>query len=179
MFGSVALVYTEEEAVSEAKRCLQCKEPLCLNGCPVEIDIPAFIKFIAQGDFKVAIDKIKEKNNLPAICGRVCPQETQCEGVCILKKSDQPIAIGYLERFVADWEIENRTPYIAYHTSAKKDFKVAVVGSGPAGLTSAADLAKMGYAVVIFESLHIPGGVLTYGIPEFRLPEKIVEYEIA
>lgn len=189
-FDSVALGYTEEEAVSEAKRCLQCKKPLCLDGCPVEIDIPAFIKFVADGNFKAAIDKIKEKNNLPAICGRVCPQETQCEGVCILKNKDEAIAVGSLERFVADWEIENRTSYIAHRTSRKEDFnevrttkderrvKVAVVGSGPAGLTCAADLARMGYAVVIFESLHIPGGVLTYGIPEFRLPKRIVEYEI-
>lgn len=198
-FDSVALGYTEEEAIDEAKRCLQCKKPVCVEGCPVEIDIPAFIKFIAKGDFKAAIDKIKEKNNLPAICGRVCPQETQCQGVCVLANKGESINVGALERFAADWEIKNGsklppTPRLWQTSKAQslqknksygqritddgKRIKVAVVGSGPAGLTCAADLAKIGYRVVIFESLHLPGGVLTYGIPEFRLPKKIVKYEI-
>ncbi len=181
-FDSVALGYTEEQAVDEAKRCLQCKKPVCVEGCPVEIDIPAFIKFIAKGDFKTAIDKIKEKNNLPAICGRVCPQETQCQGVCVLANKGESINIGALERFAADWEIKNSSKLKAQGSKKNKYYgqrkRVTVVGSGPAGLTCAADLAKIGYRVAIFESLHLPGGVLTYGIPEFRLPKKIVKYEI-
>jgi glutamate synthase (NADPH/NADH) small chain len=178
-FQEVALGFSEEQAIREAKRCLQCKEPKCISGCPVEIDIPAFIKLILEKKFDQAIKKIKEKNNLPAICGRVCPQEEQCEKVCILSEKAEPIAIGYLERFAADWEL-NRS-----QKSRDKKFgrdsvsaKVAVVGSGPAGLTCAADLAKMGHNVTIFESLHLPGGVLMYGIPEFRLPKRIVQSEV-
>jgi len=184
-FDSVALGLTEEQAVGEAKRCLQCKKPFCVRGCPVEIDIAAFIKLIAQGKFNQAAEKIKEKNNLPAICGRVCPQETQCEIECILGKKDVSIAIGALERFAADWQLKQQSA-ITNQLSAKKaktvkkrqTAKVAVVGSGPAGLTCAADLAKIGYRVSIFESLHKPGGVLVYGIPEFRLPKRILNAEV-
>jgi glutamate synthase (NADPH/NADH) small chain len=172
-FREVALGYSKEQAVKEAKRCLQCKKPKCIDGCPVEIDIPQFIKFIAEGNFQAAIDKIKEKNNLPAICGRVCPQETQCEVLCVLTKKSEPVAIGRLERFAADNESEVKYPKI--RSDGKK---VAIIGSGPAGLTCAADLAKLGYQVTIFESLHATGGVLRYGIPEFRLPKKIVDREV-
>jgi len=185
-FDAVALGLTLEQAVAEAKRCLQCKNPLCVKGCPVEIDIPEFIKYIAQGDFDAAIKKLKEKNNLPAVCGRVCPQEDQCEKACILAKKMDSIAIGALERFAADWELKSRNYAELYAPACRQgreprktsNQKVAVVGSGPAGLTCAADLAKMGYAVTLFESLHLAGGVLTYGIPEFRLPKKIVQWEI-
>lgn len=192
-FSSVALGLTQEQAVAEAKRCLRCKKPVCVKGCPVEIDIPAFIELIAESKFNQACGKIKEKNSLPAICGRVCPQETQCEQLCILNKKDAPIAIGSLERFAADWQLDERTenslPWRAQpagqgeqRTEKKpkiaKCAKVAVVGSGPAGLSCAGDLAKMGYQVSIFESLHKPGGVLVYGIPEFRLPKNIVEAEV-
>ena len=176
-FREVPLGYTPEQAVEEAKRCLQCKDPPCIKGCPVEIDIPAFIKLVAEGKFKEAALKIKEKNALPAICGRVCPQEDQCEEVCTLGRRFEPVAIGRLERFVADWERENGNP-TDIGPPAKRGKKVAVVGSGPAGLTAAADLAKMGYDVTIFEALHKPGGVLVYGIPEFRLPKAIVEAEV-
>ena len=176
-FNEVPLGYTPEEAIQEAKRCLQCKEPPCVKGCPVEIDIPGFIKAIAEGDFKRAIHILKEKNSLPAICGRVCPQEDQCEKLCTLSKIGEPVAIGRLERFAADWEAEQgdiEIPEIPPPTGKR----VAVVGSGPAGLTVASDLAKMGHEVVIFEALHKPGGVLMYGIPEFRLPKRIVEREV-
>ncbi len=181
-FEEVALGLTEEQAVAEAKRCIQCKKPLCVKGCPVEIDIPAFIKFIALGEFDKAILKIKEKNALPAVCGRVCPQEDQCEKACILQAKKNPIGIGYLERFVADWEMSHGSR-VAGHKSRRPETprlktKVAVVGSGPAGLTCAADLAKMGYEVSLFESLSFAGGVLVYGIPEFRLPKKIVQIEV-
>lgn len=176
-FNEVALGYTEELAVAEALRCLDCKNQPCVEGCPVEIDIPSFIKMIAQRDFSGAIRKIKEKNNLPAICGRVCPQENQCEKYCTLGKKWEPVAIGRLERFVADWEREHQEPYLP--EIKKNGKKVAVVGSGPAGLTAAADLALMGYEVTVFEALHVPGGVLVYGIPEFRLPKAIVAQEIA
>lgn len=182
-FNEVALGLTEEEAVKEAKRCLVCKKPSCVVGCPVGVDIPAFIKFIADGDFKSAISKVKEKNNLPAVCGRVCPQEDQCKAKCVLNKKKVPIDIGALERFVADWEIvhspqpTDQRPKTTDHR-LQTLAKVAVIGSGPAGLTCAADLAKMGYSVTLFESLHKPGGVLVYGIPEFRLPKKIVDYEV-
>jgi len=176
-FESVALGFTKEQALAEALRCIHCKKPLCVDGCPVGIDIPAFIELIRKKDFESAIKKIKEKNNLPAICGRVCPQEDQCEKVCIIGKKDQPVAIGALERFVADYE-SVRGLQLTVDRKAKLSGKVAAVGSGPAGLTCAADLAKMGYEVVIYESLHLPGGVLTYGIPEFRLPKKIVFNEI-
>lgn len=176
-FTGVALGLTEGEAVREAKRCLQCQKPLCMQGCPVEIDIPSFIEQMAQKRFGCAAQKIKEKNNLPAICGRVCPQETQCEALCVLGKSGAPIAVGALERFAADWQIAQAAVSLPA-AEKKRAERIAVVGSGPAGLTCAADLGKIGYNVTIFESLHKPGGVLTYGIPEFRLPKKIVEREI-
>ena len=178
-FNEVPLGYNEEQAIEEAKRCLQCKKPKCVEGCPVEVDIPAFIKLIEDKEFEKAAKKIKEKNSLPAICGRVCPQEDQCEKICILgrKKEFEPVAIGRLERFASDWEAEHGTVEIPnIHLSTGK--KVAVIGSGPAGLTCAADLVKMGHGVTLFESLHKPGGVLVYGIPEFRLPKKIVQREV-
>lgn len=175
-FNQVNLGYTKEQAVIEAKRCLNCKNPLCVQGCPVEINIPGFIKQIAENNFSQAISVLKEKNNLPAVCGRVCPQENQCEKFCILGKKSQPIAIGNLERFTADWSRENIKDT---NTSIKSNaVKIAVVGSGPAGLTCAGDLAKMGYDVTIFESLHDSGGVLRYGIPEFRLPCDVLDAEI-
>jgi len=182
-FFEVALGFSEKEAEEEAKRCLQCKEPPCVKGCPVEIDIPAFIKLIKEGKRKEALQKIKEKNNLPAVCGRVCPQEDQCELVCVLNKKKMPINIGVLERYAADYELvvsreSGVGRKILQTPNSKLQTKVAVVGSGPAGLTCAADLAKMGYQVTVFESLHIPGGVLSYGIPEFRLPKKIVQNEV-
>jgi glutamate synthase (NADPH/NADH) small chain len=176
-FDEVPMGYTVEQAMAEAKRCIMCKNPKCVAGCPVEIDIPAFLKFIADGDFESAAKKIKETNALPAICGRVCPQEDQCEKVCILGIKGEPIAIGALERFVADWERENVKGKAEAQAKAKGP-RVAVVGSGPAGLTCAGDLARLGYEVTIFESLHVTGGVLTYGIPEFRLPKAIVNLEI-
>ncbi|MFB3897243.1 MAG: NADPH-dependent glutamate synthase [bacterium] len=178
-FLEVCQGYNEAEAVAEARRCLQCKHAPCIPGCPVGIDIPAFIKCIAEQDYLGAIKKLKEKNNLPAICGRVCPQETQCEGPCTLGKKYEPIAIGKLERFAADWEIQN-LPNIITDTVSQNgnNKKVAVVGSGPAGLTAAADLARLGYGVSLFEALHEPGGVLIYGIPEFRLPKSILSREV-
>lgn len=176
-FDEVPYGYPEETAILEASRCLQCKKPPCVEGCPVEIDIPGFIKLVREGDFLGAVRKVKEKNALPAICGRVCPQETQCEARCVLGKKDEPVAIGRLERFVADYEREKSEVYIPEIKEETKK-KVAVVGSGPAGLTVAADLRLLGHDVTIFEALHKPGGVLVYGIPEFRLPKKIVEAEI-
>ncbi len=176
-FDEVCLGYTEEEAIKEAERCLQCKKKPCVDGCPVEIDIPAFIELIKEGKFLEAAKKVKEKNLLPAICGRVCPQETQCEGECTLRRKDEPVAIGKLERFVADYERENRLVEVPKVEKDRK-IKVAVVGSGPAGLTVAGDLVRQGYRVTIFEALHEPGGVLIYGIPEFRLPKKVVRAEI-
>lgn len=176
-FSEVALGYKEEDAIKEAARCLQCKKPKCVEGCPVGVPIPEFISAIREGDFKRAIDKIKEKNLLPAVCGRVCPQETQCEGECLMGKKHEPVAIGRLERFAADWERETGNvsiPEVAPPTGKK----VAIVGSGPSGLTCAYDLAKLGHKVTIFEAFHEPGGVLVYGIPEFRLPKAIVAREI-
>ncbi|RKZ26128.1 glutamate synthase (NADPH), homotetrameric [bacterium] len=176
-FNEVALGYTEELAVKEAERCLQCPRPFCVDGCPVKVKIPEFIKLVKERKFSEAAKKIKEDNVLPAICGRVCPQEEQCEKKCVLGIKGEPVAIGRLERFVADWEAEHgeiEKPEMP----EKKGIKVAVVGSGPAGLTCAGDLAKMGYDVTIFEALHKPGGVLIYGIPEFRLPKHIVEREV-
>ncbi|MEN3202874.1 MAG: NADPH-dependent glutamate synthase [Atribacterota bacterium] len=175
-FFEVPLGLPEDVAIAEARRCLQCKKPSCVKGCPVEIDIPGFVALLAQGKFDEAIAKIKEKNSLPAICGRVCPQEDQCEKECVLGKKGQPIAIGYLERFLADYEREKgvKTPPLPSPVPRK----VAVIGSGPAGLTCAGELAKMGYQVTIFEALHAPGGVLIYGIPEFRLPKAIVRQEV-
>ncbi len=183
-FFEVALGFSKEQAEGEAKRCLQCKNPPCVKGCPVEIDIPAFIKLIKEGKRGEALEKIKEKNNLPAVCGRVCPQEDQCEAVCVLNKKKIPINIGALERYAADYELVHGSEFRVHSKNlrtcelANLRTKIAVVGSGPAGLTCAADLAKMGYEVVLFESLHTAGGVLVYGIPEFRLPKKIVRNEV-
>ena len=175
-FDEVAVGYSKETALAEAGRCLQCKKPFCRDGCPVEVDIPGFIKLLTERDVAGAIKKIKEKNAMPAVCGRVCPQENQCEQYCTLGKKHEPVAIGRLERFCADWELagEISSPDIAPPTG----FKIAVVGSGPGGLTCAADLAKSGHQVTIFEALHVAGGVLMYGIPEFRLPKKVVQAEI-
>lgn len=177
-FNEVPYGYTVEEAIAEANRCLQCSPALCVKGCPVNVDIPGFIKAIKERNFRGAINRIKLTNNLPAVCGRVCPQEEQCEKACTLGKikGSEPVAIGRLERFAADWEAEHgvETPEIV----DKKDGKVAVIGAGPAGLTAAADLAKFGYDVTVFEAFHKPGGVLVYGIPEFRLPKSIVEREV-
>jgi glutamate synthase (NADPH/NADH) small chain len=175
-FKEVPYGYSKEIAIEEANRCLQCKNKPCMKGCPVEIDIPGFIACIAKGDFDKAAEVIKAKNNLPAISGRVCPYEEQCEGECTLKKLGEPVGIGRLERFIADYEREKgKKPPKKPITTGKK---IAVVGSGPAGLTCAGDLARMGHAVTVFEALHDPGGVLMYGIPEFRLPKAIVKSEV-
>lgn len=176
-FEEVALGYTEEQAVREAQRCLGCKKKPCVDGCPVEIDIPAFVSLVSEHKFADAMAKIREKNSLPAICGRVCPQEDQCEKVCILGKKWEPLAIGRLERFVADYEMKTGSINVP-EIPASTGRKVAVVGSGPSGLTLAGDLAKMGHQVTIFEALHEAGGVLVYGIPEFRLPKAIVKSEV-
>lgn len=175
-FGEVALGYTMEMSVAEASRCIQCKKPRCVRGCPVQVRIPEFILALREGDMWGAAEALKETNSLPAICGRVCPQETQCEIECVLGRKGEPVAIGRLERFVADWERSQgmRIP----ETPESTGKRVAIVGSGPAGLTAAGDLAKIGYAVEILESLHVPGGVLMYGIPEFRLPKDVVSAEI-
>jgi glutamate synthase (NADPH) small chain len=176
-FDEVPLGYTPDMAKIEALRCIQCKNRPCMEGCPVEIDIPGFIALIAEGDFLGAIRKIKETNALPAVCGRVCPQETQCEELCVRGKKGEPVAIGRLERFVADYE--RAAGSVAIPEIAKPSGKrIAIVGSGPAGLTVAGDLIRLGHEVTIFEALHIPGGVLVYGIPEFRLPKAIVAAEI-
>ena len=181
-FDEVSFGFTPEQAVAEARRCLHCKKPMCVTQCPVSIKIPDFIAAVAREDFAEAARIIAEDSSLPAVCGRVCPQENQCEGSCILGHKGEPIAIGALERFVADWKRENKSEYSDYsdysENSDKK--KVAIIGSGPSGLTCAGDLAKKGYHVTIFEALHHAGGVLVYGIPEFRLPkQKVVEPEIA
>ncbi|MBL7071828.1 MAG: NADPH-dependent glutamate synthase [Candidatus Omnitrophica bacterium] len=179
-FSEVAQGFTEKEAIAEAKRCIQCKVPQCVDGCPVNIDIPKFIGFIKDKEYDKAIKNIKEKNSLPAVCGRVCPQEDQCEIKCILGKKGKPINIGALERFAADWELQNSSKSTVNRkplTVNRKKKKVAIIGSGPGGLTCAAELAKMDYDVTVFESLHKFGGVLVYGIPEFRLPKRIVEIE--
>ena len=176
-FKEVPLGYSPELAMEEAKRCLQCKNPSCVKGCPVSVDIPGFIRLIREGNFSAAIRKIWEKNSLPAICGRVCPQEIQCEGHCILGKKGEPVAIGNLERFAADWERTHgggELPPKADPTGKR----VAVVGSGPSGLTVAGDLILKGHEVTVFEAFHKPGGVLVYGIPEFRLPKDIVFSEV-
>jgi len=175
-FNEVPYGYSPETAIEEAKRCLQCKNHPCTEGCPVEVDIPDFIKEIAKGDFDKAVEVLKNKTSLPAVCGRVCPYENQCEGVCTLTKIGEPVAIGRLERFLADYERNKgmKTPKKTKPTGKK----VAVVGAGPAGLTCAGDLAKMGHKVVVYEALHAPGGVLMYGIPEFRLPKAIVHAEV-
>ena len=176
-FNEVPFGYTPELAQLESSRCLQCKKPKCIEGCPVEIDIPAFIKLINEGDFIGAARKLKERNGLPAVCGRVCPQEDQCEQVCIVGKKDQPVAVGRLERFAADWERAKGEVFIP-EKAPSTGKKVAVVGSGPAGLTLAGDLILKGHEVTIFEALHKTGGVLIYGIPEFRLPKAIVQAEV-
>ncbi len=176
-FNEVPKGYTEEDAIKEAQRCLQCPKPTCFHGCPVNIDVKGFIGLIAEGDFQGAVNKIKETNALPAITGRVCPQEDQCEGVCVLANKFESVSIGRLERFVADWEAaQGPAPIPELPPATGKT--VAIVGSGPAGLTAAADLAQMGHKVTIFEALHEPGGVLVYGIPEFRLPKEIVRREV-
>ena len=176
-FDEVCLGYNEEEAVAEAQRCLNCKNPRCVQGCPVSIDIPAFIQEVKNRDFKAAAGVIAKSSALPAVCGRVCPQETQCEGVCVRGIKGEAVAIGKLERFVADWARENGIA--AENESVKNGQKVAVIGAGPAGLTCAGDLIKLGYEVKIFEALHEPGGVLVYGIPEFRLPkDSVVKTEV-
>ncbi len=175
-FEEVALGYTAEQAVAEAERCLQCKHKPCVGGCPVQIDIPAFIGKIKEQDFEGAYQIISASSALPAVCGRVCPQETQCEGKCVRGIKGEPVAIGRLERFVADWHMSH-TASLPERPKANGK-RVAVVGSGPAGLTCAGDLARKGYDVTVFEALHIPGGVLVYGIPEFRLPKAIVAREI-
>jgi glutamate synthase (NADPH/NADH) small chain len=176
-FEEVPYGYTAEMARQEALRCLQCKKPLCCDGCPVSIDIPGFIKLIAEGDFLAAARKIKETNALPAVCGRVCPQEDQCEKACIVGKKFKPVAIGSLERFVADYE-RNQGAVEIPKIPGKTGYKVAIVGAGPAGLACAGELIKMGHDVTIFEALHKAGGVLVYGIPEFRLPKAIVQSEV-
>lgn len=175
-FAEVALGYTAEDAIAEAKRCLQCKKPLCVAGCPVNVKIPEFIALVAEGKFEEAYRKIRETSSLPAVCGRVCPQERQCESKCVRGIKGEPVAIGRLERFCADY-------HMAYGTDEdmnveKNGHKVAVVGAGPAGLTCAGDLARKGYDVTVFEAFHVAGGVLVYGIPEFRLPKDIVRREI-
>ena len=176
-YKEVPYGYDVETAVAEASRCLACKDSPCIGGCPVEIDIPAFVRAIADRDFAEAIRVMKSYNNLPAVCGRVCPQETQCEQLCILGKKFEPVAIGRLERFIADYDYEHKVappPKI----DPPKGKKVAVVGAGPAGLTAAGDLARMGYGVVLYEAFHDTGGVLRYGIPEFRLPKAILDKEV-
>jgi len=178
-FNEVALGYTEEQSLEEANRCLQCPKPFCKGGCPVNVDIPEFINAMRDHDMPEAVRILKGTNSLPGICGRVCPQETQCEGKCVLDKKGAPVAIGRLERYVADWErahpeiSERQREHIEPNGK-----KLAIVGSGPAGLTCAADLAKLGYEVTIFEAFHVAGGVLMYGIPEFRLPKDIVQGEV-
>jgi len=176
-FSEVALGFTEEMVKTEVERCLQCGDPKCVDGCPVNIDIPEFIRLIKENNLLGAIRSIKNYNILPAICGRVCPQEVQCEKACILSKRWEPVAIGALERYVADWERKNQLKECP-DCEAPNDIKVAIIGSGPASLTCAADLARYGFDVTIFEAFHKGGGVLVYGIPEFRLPKEIVEDEI-
>jgi glutamate synthase (NADPH) small chain len=176
-FEEVCLGYLDEEAVKEANRCLTCKNPKCVDGCPVSIDIPGFIAYMKDGEFELAAKEVAKYSALPAVCGRVCPQESQCEGKCVLGIKGEPVSIGKLERFIADWSRKYNVELAV--TEPLKDKKVAVIGSGPAGLTCAGDLAKRGYDVTIFEALHEPGGVLVYGIPEFRLPkEDVVKAEI-
>ncbi len=175
-FEEVALGYTAETAVAEAKRCLQCKKPMCVSGCPVNVKIPEFIALVAEGKFEEAYQKISETSALPAVCGRVCPQERQCESKCIRGIKGEPVAIGRLERFCADYHMAHSTGEEI--KIEKNGHKVAVVGAGPAGLTCAGDLAKLGYDVTVFEAFHVAGGVLMYGIPEFRLPKEIVKKEI-
>ena len=178
-FDEVALGYTAEMAIDEAKRCLNCKNAKCMTGCPVAVRIPEFIAQVAEGNFDEAYKIITSTNSLPAVCGRVCPQENQCEGECVRGIKGEPVGIGRLERFVADYHMQHGHPEGAPQVPASNGHKVAVVGSGPAGLTCAGDLARKGYEVTVFEAFHKPGGVLVYGIPEFRLPKAIVAREIA
>ncbi len=175
-FDEVALGYTAEQAVDEANRCLNCKHRPCVGGCPVKVYIPDFIRQVAKGDFEAAYQTISESSSLPAVCGRVCPQESQCESKCVRGLKGEPVAIGRLERFVADWHNQHATE--APKKPASNGHKVAVVGSGPSGLACAGDLAKKGYDVTVYEALHLAGGVLVYGIPEFRLPKAIVQKEV-
>ena len=175
-FEEVALGYTEELAKAEAARCLNCKNPFCVEGCPVNVRIPQFIKKITEGDYEEAYKIIKQTNTLPAVCGRVCPQETQCEAKCVRGKNGEPVGIGRLERFVADWHNENIDEIP--RKAVLNGHKAAVIGSGPAGLSCAGMLAQKGWDVTVFEALHTPGGVLVYGIPEFRLPKATVRKEI-
>lgn len=176
-YDEVPFGYSPSEAVHEARRCLMCKKPTCVEGCPVEIDIPGFIHLIAQEKFREGVNLIKEKNILPAICGRVCPQEEQCEKKCVLGVKNEPVAIGRLERFLADWEAKQGEPELPQKPKSSGK-KIVIVGAGPAGITAAADLVRLGHRVDMFEALHEPGGVLVYGIPEFRLPKSIVFREI-
>ena len=176
-FDEVPLGYNDEEAMQEAERCLQCEHQPCVDGCPVSVPIPQFIKKVKEGEFSKANEIIKSKNNLPAVCGRVCPQEEQCEKVCVMGEKFEPVAIGKLERFVSDKALEDEEKDVEIKND-KKNEKVAVVGAGPAGLTAAADLAKEGFSVTLFEALHATGGVLRYGIPQFRLPKEIVDKEV-
>ena len=175
-FDEVALGYKEEMAINEAKRCIQCKNPKCMGGCPIHVHIPEFINYVALGEFEKAYHVISKSSVLPAVCGRVCSQETQCESVCARGIKGEPVAIGRLERFVADWHNNNIKDEVFKINQNNR--KVAIIGSGPAGLTCAGELAKLGYDVTIFEALHVAGGVLVYGIPEFRLPKSIVQLEI-
>jgi glutamate synthase (NADPH/NADH) small chain len=176
-FNEVALGYNEAEALEEANRCLQCPKPQCITGCPVDVPIPAFIKLLKEKKYAEGIALIKAKNALPAVCGRVCPQEVQCQAKCVVGKMGDPISIGRLERFLADWERDNGSQIPQKAPASGK--KIAIVGAGPAGLTAAADLVKLGHDVTMFEALHVSGGVLSYGIPEFRLPKAIVQNEVA
>lgn len=176
-FEEVALGYTQENAIEEATRCLNCKHKPCVNGCPVNVHIPEFISLVAKGDFAGAYKEIAMTNSLPAVCGRVCPQESQCEGKCVRGIKHEPVAIGRLERFVADWWMKNGTDEVEKPKS--NGHRVAIVGAGPAGLTCAGDLAKIGYEVTVYEAFHAAGGVLIYGIPEFRLPKAIVAKEVS
>lgn len=177
-FDEVPFGYTHEQAKKEASRCLQCKKPKCVKGCPVNVDIPGFIKLVKEGDFNGGIRRMKRDNSLPAVCGRVCPQESQCEALCILTKKGDSVAVGNLERFVADFERNECDECYIPELAPATGKKVAVVGSGPAGLTAAGDLAKLGHKVTVFEAFHKTGGVLVYGIPEFRLPKAIVQAEV-
>ncbi|MBN1151768.1 MAG: NADPH-dependent glutamate synthase [Dehalococcoidia bacterium] len=176
-FEEVALGYSQANAIAEANRCLQCPRPTCKEGCPVNVQIPEFIKALREGDMEASVAALKLKNSLPSVCGRVCPQEEQCEKACVLNRQGAPVAIGRLERYVADWAL-NHPAASSTTATAKTGRKVAVVGAGPSGLTCAADLAKVGHSVTLFEALHTAGGVLKYGIPEFRLPKKIVQSEV-